>query len=342
MNNHRIQSEAELIAMLAPLAVGAPGAYGLRDDCARLTPRPGYDLVLKTDPVRAGVHFFPDDPPDAIGWKALAVNVSDLAAKGSDPLAYLMALSFPAPPTHGWMAAFARGLAEAQSAFGCHLIGGDTDRAPGPLTIAITVLGEVPEGRMIRRGTARAGDAIYVSGTLGDSGLGLQLRSEARNLSRDLRNRWNLTDYQTDYFIGRYLRPQPRIDLAHTIRLHASAAMDISDGLVKDLARMCAASGVAAIVDSGLIEWSPSMMIVIRQQPELFSKILSAGDDYEILATVPTDQLAAFERQLALAPTPMHRIGTIIDVSGVAASNVTVTRIDGTEISFDRTGWDHF
>ena len=174
MSNEHITSEADLIAMLTHLTAGAPGAFGLRDDCACLTPRPGYDLVLKTDPVRAGVHFFPDDPPAAIAWKALAVNVSDLAAKGARPVAYLMALSFPAPPTRTWVTEFARGLGAAQAAFGCHLIGGDTDRSPGPLSIGITVIGEVPLGAMVRRDTARPGDAIYVSGTLGDSGIGLR------------------------------------------------------------------------------------------------------------------------------------------------------------------------
>ena len=329
MTNTIISSEAELIAMLAPLATGASGAFGLADDCAQLVPRAGFDLILKTDPIRADVHFFADDPPEAIAWKALAVNVSDLAAKGARPVAYLMALSFPEPPTRDWMAAFASGLAAAQSVFGCTLIGGDTDRAPGPISIGITVIGEVPHGTMVRRGTARVGDAIYVSGTLGDSGIGLRLHREARAGRSELRKRWGLTEYQTSYFIDKYLRPQPRIDLAATVRRYASAAMDVSDGVVKDLTRMTTASGVGAIIDSGLIEWSPPMMIVIRQQPELFSSILAAGDDYEILATIPPDVCAQI-------PAVMHRVGTI-----VAGQGVIVTRIDGTAITFDRTGWDH-
>lgn len=337
MDDDRITSEAELIAMLAPLTRGVPGAFGLRDDCARLTPRAGYELVLKTDPVRAGVHFFADDPPDLIAWKALAVGVSDLAAKGADPVAYLMALSFPEAPTRAWMTEFARGLAVAQAAFGCCLVGGDTDRAPGPLSIGITVIGEVPAGRMVLRGAARAGDTLYVSGALGDAGVGLQLHREAREGRQELRQRWGLTDYQTSYFIDRYLRPQPRLDLARCVRQHASAAMDVSDGLVKDLERMCRASGVGAIIDSGLIEWSPSMMIIIRQQPELFSTIVSAGDDYEILAAVSDDHHNAFLATLSTIPGYMHRIGTFIEGAGVV-----VQRIDGTEIAFDRTGWDHF
>src|SRR3984893_15831013 len=146
-----LTSEAELIAMLAPLAAGAPGAFGLMDDCALLTPQADTELVLKTDPVAQGVHFLADDAPEDIAWKALAVNVSDLAAKAARPLGYLMALSFPAAPTAGWLGRFGPGLPAAQESFGCHLLGGDTDRRPGPLTISISIVGEVEAGRMVRR-----------------------------------------------------------------------------------------------------------------------------------------------------------------------------------------------
>lgn len=337
MPNSALASEAELIALLAPLTAGAPGAFELSDDCAQLTPRPGYDLVLKTDPIRAGVHFFPDDPPEDIAWKALAVNISDLAAKGATPLAYLMALSFPDAPARDWAQRFASGLSDAQTAFGCHLLGGDTDRAPGPLAIAITALGEVPSGQMVRRGTARTGDAIFISGTLGDAGLGLQLQREARDGRHDLARRWGLPDALHDHLIARYLRPQPRIELAHALRSHASAAMDISDGLVKDLERMCKASGVGAIIDSGSIEWSRPVAAVISQHPELLSAILSAGDDYEILATVPQGEQGAFQSTVRGTAVAMQRIGTVI-----AGHGVKVLRADGSEIAFNRTGWDHF
>ncbi len=136
----------------APLAAGYAGAFGLRDDCAVVTPGAGMDLVVKTDPVRAGVHFFANDPPADIAWKALAVNISDLAAKGAVPIAYVMSLSFPEVPTEDWLRSFTSGLAEAQAAFGCHLAGGDTDKAGGPISIAITAFGAVPAGRMVRRG----------------------------------------------------------------------------------------------------------------------------------------------------------------------------------------------
>ena len=153
-----MQGEEAIIHLLAPLARGAPGALGLEDDCALIAPAPGSELVLKTDPVAEGVHFLADDAPEDIAWKALAVNVSDLAAKAARPLGYLMALSFPEAPTADWVTRFAAGLEAAQASFGCHLLGGDTDRRPGPLTISITVIGEVEAGRMVRRGTARPGE----------------------------------------------------------------------------------------------------------------------------------------------------------------------------------------
>src|SRR6478752_3266450 len=163
-NDQRLHGEEAIIRYLAPLA--------------RFAPKPGTELVLKTDPVAEGVHFLADDAPEDIAWKALAVNVSDLAAKAARPLGYLMALSFPEAPLVAWLTRFAAGLQTAQSAFGCHLLGGDTDRRPGPLTITITIIGEVEAGRMVRRATARPGDALFVSGTLGDAALGLMLRKD--------------------------------------------------------------------------------------------------------------------------------------------------------------------
>lgn len=337
MSDARISSEAELIALLAPLTAGAPGAMGLKDDCARITPKPGFDLMLKTDPVRAGVHFFEDDPPASIAWKALAVNVSDLAAKGAVPLAYLMALSFPEAPRHVWVTEFVRGLAEAQAAFGCHLIGGDTDRAPGPLSISMTVIGEVPAGKVVRRDTAQVGDAIYVSGTLGDAALGLMLHREAREGRTMLREHWDLDDAKAVALMKRYMRPVPRLQLAKAVRDHARASMDLSDGVVKDLERMCKASGVGAQIDVDLMPVSAAAKHIFAKEPDALTRIVSAGDDYEILATVAPNATANFEAAVRASPTPMRRIGEII-----AAQGVRVMRDDGSEIVFDRKGWDHF
>jgi thiamine-monophosphate kinase len=337
MTQQTLTSEADLIELLAPLTAGAAGAFGLTDDCAYLSPRPGYDLVLKTDPVRAGVHFFSDDPPDAIAWKALAVNMSDLAAKGAEPLAYLMAMSFPEPPTRAWAVKFIEGLRDAQRAFNCHLIGGDTDRSPGPLSISITAIGDVPAGTMVRRATARAGDAIFVSGTIGDSGLALRLHKEAREGRRTSQEQWKLSDEHVNHLIARYLRPQPRLELAALVRAHASASMDLSDGLIKDLERMCKASGVGADIRADAVPLSAAARAVLAVDPHALPTFLTAGDDYEILAAVPRASAASFEGKAAGTRTGMHRIGTFVDRKGVAA-----TGTDGAVLRFDCSGWDHF
>lgn len=329
----RIDGEDDLVReFLAPLAAGFAGALGLTDDCAVLAPSPGTELVLKTDPVVAGVHFFADDDPADIAWKALAVNVSDLAAKGAAPRIYLMALSLPEAPERAWMAKFAAGLGEAQRAFGIHLAGGDTDRTPGHFSICITVIGEVPAGRMVRRTAARAGQAIYVSGTLGESALGLALRSDPA-----LAARLGLTSQEAARAIGRYLRPEPRIGLALALLAHAAAAMDLSDGLLKDLGRMCRASGVGARVLAVDLPLSSAMRRAVAAEPDRISAAIAAGDDYEILATVETSSCAAFEAAARAGGTTVTRIGEI-----TATTEVYALGADGAPLAPARPGWDHF
>ena len=328
----RIEGEEAIVRVLAPLAAGYPGAFALKDDCALITPRPGTELVLKTDPVAEGVHFLTEDAPEDIAWKALAVNVSDLAAKGARPLGYLMALSFPEAPAMAWLTGFAAGLAEAQASFGCHLIGGDTDRRPGPITITITAIGEVGQGGMVRRGTARAGDAVFVSGTLGDAALGLRLRRDP-----SLAAAWGLAPEEAEHLRCRYVRPQPRLALGDTLRRHASAAMDLSDGLAKDLARMCAASGCAARVRVADLPLSPGAARALATDPALVRSIVAAGDDYEVLAAVPAAQAAAFRSDAEAAGVAVTQIGTMASGTGVVIEDR-----DGRPLALDRTGWDHF
>jgi thiamine-monophosphate kinase len=328
----RVQGEEAIIRVLAPLASGFPGAFDLADDCALITPRPGTELVLKTDPVAEGVHFLADDTPEDIAWKALAVNVSDLAAKGARPLGYLMALSFPEPPAIAWLARFAAGLAEAQARFGCHLVGGDTDRRPGPITITITVIGEVEQGRMIRRGTARAGDALFVSGTLGDAALGLALRKDA-----SLAAAWGLSATEVEHLRRRYARPEPRLALASALRQHASAAMDISDGLAKDLGRMCAASGCGARVRLADLPLSAAGAKALAADASLARCIAAGGDDYEVLAAVPAAQAAAFTAAAVGSGIAVTHIGDVVSGAGVVIEGP-----DGLPLNFERPGWDHF
>lgn len=330
MSDDVIRGEDTIIReFLAPLAAGFPGAFGLRDDCAVLALPPGSELVVKTDPIIAGVHFLADADAADIAWKALAVNVSDLAAKGATPVAYLMALALPEPPQRVWMQRFAAGLDQAQKAFGCHLIGGDTDRTPGALSISITAFGSVPAGRMVRRGAARPGDQLFVTGTLGDATLGLELLKQP-GLAAQL----SLSKEGAAVLVQRHLRPQPRLGVAPLLRLHARAAMDISDGLVRDCRRMCAASGVAARLRQCDIPLSPS---IEGAGPDWERTALSGGDDYEVLAAVPAERASAFAADARKLDFPVTRIGEIVEGEGVA-----VERSDGTLMRFDREGWDHF
>lgn len=314
---------------LAPLAAGYPGAFGLADDCAAVFVPPDHDLVVKTDPVRAGVHFFADDAAADIAWKALAVNVSDLAAKAAVPYAYTLALSFPDAPTAGWMRSFADGLAEAQQAFGCTLVGGDTDRADGPLSIAVTAFGLVPTGRMLRRGTARVGDVVLVSGTIGDAMLGLAVR-RGEVVERVARA-------DRDALLRRYLRPQPRLALREVLQAHATAAMDVSDGLVKDLARLAAASGVGARVRLDQVPLSAAAKAWANRDTAGLRQLVTHGDDYEVLCTTRPEQVAAAQAAAATASVPLTPIGDL-----TADPTITWTTADGAPVRWDRPGYDHF
>lgn len=336
----RLHSEEAIIALLAPLSDGHPGSFGLKDDCAVVAPPPGTELVLKTDPIAEGVHFLPGDAPQDIAWKALAVNVSDLAAKGASPLGYLMALSFPEAPARAWMAQFVEGLCVAQTRFGCHLIGGDTDRRPGPLTVSIAAIGTVEQGQMVRRTTARPDCTLFVSGTIGDAALGLALLKDPA-----LAAAWVLSPAEAEYLMRRYRRPEPRLALAPLLRQYAAAAMDLSDGLIKDLERMLRGSGVAGRLGAGAVPLSEAARKVVGREPQRLVQLLTAGDDYEILAAVPGPPTVcdAFRSAAAAAGVPMTEVGTV----GPSAwpehgRGLLVEGPDARPMTFARTGWAHF
>jgi thiamine-monophosphate kinase len=328
-------SEHGLIARyFAPLAKDFPGAYGLRDDAAVIEPPAGLDLVVTMDALVAGVHFFPDDDPADIAWKALAVNVSDLAAKGATPLAYSLALALPPPPSAAFLAGFADGLAQAQVAFGIALSGGDTTSArPGGLTIAVTALGTVPHGRTLRRGGAQPGDSLYVSGTIGDAALGLKLRAGDADAKA-----WPLSDSARRWLVRRYLRPEPRVALIGALLAHASAAMDISDGLAIDCGRLCAVSGVAATVEAAAVPLSDAASAVITAHPALLRTALTGGDDYEILFAVRAGEEAALEQAASMAGVAVNRIGAF--AAGEPA--LSVLGAAGTRLNLGTGGYDHF
>jgi thiamine-monophosphate kinase len=260
----------------APLA--APGGLGLLDDAAVLTPAPGMDLVLTKDLIVAGVHFLPDDPADAVAAKLLRANLSDLAAKGARPVGYLLGLALPPDTDEDWVAAFAAGLAADQTRFDVGLLGGDTTAIPGPLTLSLTAIGEVPSGTMIRRDGARAGDLVLVSGTIGDGMLGLEA-----SLGRLV----GLDTAHLDHLRERYRRPMPRLELGARLRGIAHAAADISDGLVADLGHIAEASGLAARLDVERVPLSAAARAALALRPELAARVATGGDDYELVLAVP-------------------------------------------------------
>ncbi len=322
-------SEDSLIArFFAPIA--GEGALGLKDDAARLTPKPGHDLVLTTDALVEGVHFLPEDAPGSIARKALGVNVSDLAAKGADPAGFLLSLALPDGWTESWLADFATGLGEASRDFSCPLLGGDTVKARGPLTLAVTAVGQVPTGRMVQRTTAKEGDIICVTGTIGDGALGLKLRSAPT---------WSdgLSPDERAHLADRYLHPQPRHRLAVALRSHASAAMDVSDGLAGDLAKMMRASGVSAVVETDQVPLSAAVARAIQASSELMDFALTGGDDYEILCTVPEKALDSFRQEADSIGIPLSVIGRV-----VSGSDRPVFRMNGLERRYDVGSYQHF
>lgn len=297
---------------LAPLAKDLPGAFGLTDDAAAIDVGDGFEAVVTVDAVAADVHFFADDAPADIAWKALAVNVSDLVAKGAEPMAYVMALAFPAPPTDEWMRGFCSGLGAAQAVHKLTLAGGDTDIRPGPLTITITALGRVPMGAMVRRSGGRPGDALYLTSTIGDAGVGLALR---RHESQH--DAWQLDQTQTDFLLNRYHRPKPRLRLAPILQTYATAAIDISDGLVKDAGALARSSGVGLRITCAHLPVSEPARLAVAQGAVSAQDLIVAGGDYEILAAVPEDASANFARDAETAGVAVTHIGALTESQAV-------------------------
>lgn len=295
-----------------PLAT-APHAFGLADDAAVLPHEAGTDIVLSSDMVCAGIHFLADDPPSSIARKALRVNVSDIVAKGASPFGYTLSIALPGGTTGPWLADFANGLGHDQETYGLTLLGGDTTRSGDGLVVSITAFGRVAAGRMVRRSGGRAGDAVYVSGTIGDAAIGLVLRRGALDAETVGQGARALEE--------RYLVPEPPAALAPAVGEHASAALDVSDGLWADLGHMCAASGLTAEVDAGRVPLSPPVARLVAQRPDALVQVLTGGDDYQVLAAVPADRAALFEQAAGTAGVQVSRIGTL--VAGQGAPTMT-------------------
>jgi thiamine-monophosphate kinase len=299
--------EDRLIARFFKPLAGHPGALGLTDDAAFMAPPPDCDLVLTADAIVGGTHFFPDDPPGQLARKALRVNLSDLAAKGARPLGFLLSLILPGDVSDSWLSSFAAGLQADAETYGCPLFGGDTDRTPGPLTISIAMFGAVPTGAMVRRAGARPGDRVMVTGTIGDAALGVKLRRGAA---------WKLPLEAREHLLSRYLVPQPRNELAAALGEHASAAMDVSDGLAGDLAKLCRVSEVAASIEVAKLPLSEAARAVLAAEPSLLETVLAGGDDYEILCTVAPGKAESFRATAAKLKVPLTEIGVVAEGEG--------------------------
>jgi len=326
--SEQVSGEDRLIARYFKPIASHSGALGLSDDAAILSPPPGCDLVLTTDAIVGGVHFFPDDPPGQLARKALRVNLSDLAAKGARPLGFLLSLVLPADIGDSWLSSFAAGLQADAEVYGCPLFGGDTDRTHGPLVISIAMFGTLPAGTMVRRTGAKPGDRIMVTGTIGDAALGVQLRRGAA---------WKLPLEAREYLLSRYLLPQPRNVLADVLRNHASAAMDVSDGLAGDLTKLCAVSQVAATVNVDKVPLSNATRAMLATDANLIENVLAGGDDYEVLCTVPPHRMDSFRTAAAGVEVALTDIGVVAPGEGVVFLG-----IDQRPLHLARLSYSHF
>ena len=305
----------------APLA--GPAGLGLKDDAALMKAPDDMSLVMTKDISVAGVHFPHTLSADATGWRVLAVNLSDLAAKGARPLGYLLGLGLTGREDENWLAAFAAGLGKAQLFGRCQLLGGDTVRTGERLTVSISAIGAVPDGQFVPRNKASAGDVVYVTGTLGDASLGLACMQG--------------TLMSDDYLIERFSYPRPRVSMVPVLREFASAAVDISDGLMADAGHIADTSQVAVKLEQARLPLSDSARSVLSHHPDEWPKIWSGGDDYEILCTIRPASVQAFEKKAAEAGVPVTAIGTV-----TAGKGVFLHDLDGQPVARGNLGFQHF
>jgi thiamine-monophosphate kinase len=303
----------------------APGVVlGIGDDCALLAPSAGQQLAISSDMLVEGRHFFADVDPVTLGHKALAVNLSDLAAMGATPLGFTLALALP-HADEAWLQGFTQGLFALADAHGCPLVGGDTTR--GPLNLCITVFGQVPPGRALHRSGAQVGDDIYVSGSLGDARLALEalLGQQPAAPSTLQRTRQRLEC------------PTPRVTLGLALRGLATAAADVSDGLVGDLGHILHASGVGADVNVDGLMTSAAVSADVRELPAALAHtcVLAGGDDYELVFTAPSEKRQDILRASAQSETPVTRIGHITADTGLRLLHANGTVLDTTPVAFN-------
>ncbi|MBV9521453.1 MAG: thiamine-phosphate kinase [Alphaproteobacteria bacterium] len=327
MAERRLGEFERIARFFAPLA--GSGALELRDDVALIDGPDGAQWVLTVDAIVAGIDYLPDDPPGLVARKLMRVNLSDLAAKGARPFGYLLTTVLPAQCGEDWLAEFSAGLAADQKAFGIVLLGGDSSGTSGPATLSMTAIGSVVAGTAILRRGAQPGDELWVSGTIGDSALGLRvLRGEAAALS----------EVERRFLVDRYRLPRPRLELGARLVGIASAMLDVSDGLVADLGHLCDASGVAATIEAERIPLSSAARQVLSAHPDLLTLVLAGGDDYELVFAAPPGKAKALAKLSREVAVPVTRIGAVVPGSG----GVRVRDGAGREIALASGGFRHF
>ena len=327
-----LAGEFDIIARIfAPLAKDS-GALGLKDDAAILTVTDDHQLVVSCDTLVSGVHFRSDDPPKSIGYKALAVNLSDLTAKGANGYVYTLSLALPRETDMGWLEDFASGLGEVQELTGISLVGGDTTATSGPPTITVTALGLVQHEAAITRLGAKPGDRLYVGGTIGDSCLGLRLLDNP-SLAKD----WGLSKDDVAYLTGCYRRPPIPGGSVLLVRNFAKASIDISDGLAADMEKLCSVSHVGAEIETARIPFSPAARKVLGAAPELMADLVSAGDDYVPLIAVSESSADLFESEAQDHGVAFTQLGTVTNTG-----KIRILDESGSELTLKNKGFSHF
>ncbi|MFC4352836.1 thiamine-phosphate kinase [Fodinicurvata halophila] len=328
-----MEAEFDLIARyFAPLAVGERGAYALLNDAAILDVPAEHSLVTTLDSMVEGVHFLPDDPPDLIARKLLRVNLSDLAAMAARPRGYLLSLALSGDQDETWLEAFATGFGRDQDIYDVVLLGGDTLRTPGPLTLTLTALGEVPRGQALQRGTARAGEDIYLTGRLGEAALGLFVR-----LGQAAEKLPDLTAGQLDRLEAAYRLPDPPVQLGPLLPGLATACLDVSDGLMGDLGHIANGSGLGAEVEVTRLPLAPEVRRLVEAVPERLQDVVSGGDDYQLLFTAPQEKRDAVERLSGDSGVAISRIGRMTQ-----GDSVRLLDVQGRDVAVAQAGWTHF
>jgi thiamine-monophosphate kinase len=319
-----------------PLAEGFAGALGLGDDAAVLQIPPDAETVVTTDAMVEGTHFLLTDTPESVAWRLLRSNVSDLAAMGATPLAYTLVTSFPETITEEWISRFAAALHQDQKLFSCHLMGGDTVRTKGPLHLSITMLGLVQRGQAMKRKIKRPitppeNFDIYVSGTIGDSALGLKLTLGEKIFGLDAEDE--------AFLIERHYKPSPRPELGRGIRTFALAAIDVSDGLVADVGHIAKASGVQAVIESAKVPLSPAAKKAVTGTPGLLETILTGGEDYELVFINDPRETGMLNIAAAKLNVPLTKIGHL-QLANPGA--VQVLDAENRPLILKQKGWQHF